>query len=245
MMYAKVVSVQLINSLGYHVLFQDVDMIWFQHPLDSGVFTNPSSPLSKFDMLFQDDGAHSLRYAPYAANSGFYYVRHNARTRYFFTQFLYNGALILKTSSHQAALIALMAEHSSLYGLSVKVLDGNEFPGGFHFHRRRDMMKSIAQKNANPNPYIFHMSWTKNKDDKIRYMQQMAWWHTREQCVDHKVEEIKMDKNVPDYNDSNPTLVNACCTVEPLITCHYKDKPSAVPCPDAPNIDRGRPSFWQ
>ena len=33
MMYAKVVTVQLINRMGYDVLFQDVDLVWYKNPL--------------------------------------------------------------------------------------------------------------------------------------------------------------------------------------------------------------------
>lgn len=31
-MYAKVVSVQLINAMGFDVLFQDVDLVWYKNP---------------------------------------------------------------------------------------------------------------------------------------------------------------------------------------------------------------------
>lgn len=70
--------------------------------------------------------------APYSANSGFYYIRHNDRTQYFLTSLLMSGDLVLKTDSHQQAMVAIMAEHASLYGLRVKVLsrDDDEFPGG-------------------------------------------------------------------------------------------------------------------
>ena len=33
-------------------------------------FHDKSNPLYDFDMFFQDDGARSLRYAPYSANTG-------------------------------------------------------------------------------------------------------------------------------------------------------------------------------
>jgi len=79
MMFAKVVCVQLITLLGYDLLFQDVDVVWYKDPLP--FFHNNTSPISHFDIYFQDDGAHSLRYAPFSANSGFYYVRNNDRTR--------------------------------------------------------------------------------------------------------------------------------------------------------------------
>lgn len=60
MMLAKVVCVQLVSMLGYSFLFQDVDLVWFKHPLD--YFKNTKDG---FDIYFQDDGGHSLRYAPY------------------------------------------------------------------------------------------------------------------------------------------------------------------------------------
>jgi len=239
MMYAKVISVQIINHLGYNVLFQDIDVVWYKHPLSSGVFTDPTSPLSDFDMLFQDDGARSLRFAPYAANSGFYYVRHNQRTKYFFTQFLYNGALVWRTHSHQAALIALMSEHSSYFGLKVKVLDGYEFPGGFHYHRRKDFMIDVTKGGLKP--YIFHMNWTLNKKEKLDYMKQMGMWYMEDKCVDHTVGEVMQNGN---YDEVSFSLIDACCSAEPLLSCHYRDKPSVIDCSDKEPKDKGGKSFW-
>jgi hypothetical protein len=72
MMMAKVICVQVISMLGYDMLFQDVDIVWYSNPLD--YFHNESSAIADYDIFFQDDGGHSVRYAPYSANSGFYYV---------------------------------------------------------------------------------------------------------------------------------------------------------------------------
>lgn len=56
---------------------------------------------------------------------------------------------------------------------------------------------------------------------------------------------LKKDlKSPPDYDGFHPMLIKACCLVEPLVTCHYKDKSSAIPCPDVDNINRCRASFW-
>mmetsp|Transcript_16903 Transcript_16903/g.28072 ORF Transcript_16903/g.28072 Transcript_16903/m.28072 type:complete len:106 (-) Transcript_16903:11-328(-) len=88
MMLAKVFCVQMVSALGYDFLFQDVDIVWYKHPLEY-FDTNPG-----FDIYFQDDGAHSTRYAPYSANSGFYYVRHNDRTQFFLTSVLMAGGLV-------------------------------------------------------------------------------------------------------------------------------------------------------
>ena len=67
MMMAKVISVQLVSMLGFDLLFQDVDIVWYKNPLT--YFSDPSLPAHKFDVFFQDDGGHSVRYAPYSANS--------------------------------------------------------------------------------------------------------------------------------------------------------------------------------
>lgn len=71
MMMAKVYSVHLMNYLGYDVLFQDVDIVWYKNPLS--YFESAES--GDFDIYFQDDGAHTARYAPYSPNTGLYFVR--------------------------------------------------------------------------------------------------------------------------------------------------------------------------
>lgn len=167
MMMAKVYCVHLITVLGYDLLFQDVDMIWRRNPLD--YFYSPES--GDFDIYFQDDGARSPRYAPYSPNTGFYFVRNNDRTEFFFNTFVRMGDLIQASGSHQSALTSIMSEQASWRGLKVKVFgrdaeDGNLFPGGFHYHKRKDFMMSMMKGEVTP--YIFHMSWTKNKGKSIR-----------------------------------------------------------------------------
>jgi hypothetical protein len=53
MMMAKVFCVQMISMLGYDVLFQDVDVIWYRHPLE--YFHSPDNIAGDFDMYFQDE----------------------------------------------------------------------------------------------------------------------------------------------------------------------------------------------
>ena len=258
MMAAKVFCVQMISMLGYNLLFQDVDVIWYQHPLSW--FKSQEEEQEKhnreiggkdmFDVYFQDDGNHALFYAPYSANTGFYYVRQNDRTRYFFNSLLLAGDLILSTHSHQIALIALLNEHASMYGLKVKIWERHttEFPGGFTFHRDFDYMKDLVSGRlvgTKEMPYIFHMSWTLNKDNKVLYYRQMGEWFLQKTCVSAKKDDIL---HPPGQGltkpDNTPTLLHPCCAAEPLITCHYRDKPSKIPCRDSPPIDKGKPSFW-
>lgn len=191
-------------------------------------------------MLFQDDGARSLRYAPYSANTGFYYVRNNDKTKFLFRSLLYLGDMVLSMTSHQQALAALLDEHSSLTGLRVKTLAGADFPGGYHYHRKKEIgfLKEIVQgKHV---PYLMHMSWTTNKKNKLLFLQQMGLWYTNKVC------EAGGGVGVANGLSSKGELAASCCSAEPVIICHFSDKPSVEQCKDssAPTIDRNAKKFW-
>jgi len=233
---AKVYCVHLVISLGYHVLFQDVDVVWYKHPLTT--FFDHHQQDSDFDLYFQDDGARSARYIPYSPNTGFYFVRHNERTEYLFSSFVRMGDVIDESGSHQSALTSLMVDHSSWRGLKVKVFSrddreyGHLFPGGFHYHMRRDFMHKLVNKELDP--IVFHMSWTKNKDNKKKYFQQMDDWFVNDKCDGKKADDIGAD-----------SIIESCCLAQANFRCHYRDKPSRKPCKDSPPIDKGRKSFWK
>eukprot|EP00934_Nitzschia_sp_Nitz4_P005090 Nitzschia sp. Nitz4//scaffold12_size214221//128194//130007//NITZ4_001509-RA/size214221-augustus-gene-0.30-mRNA-1//-1//CDS//3329535047//5080//frame0 len=221
MMMAKVYCVHMVLMLGYNVLFQDVDVVWYKNPLPY----LESPELEKWDLMFQDDGARSHRYAPYSPNTGFYFVRHSSETLYLFDMLLRDGDNIAKTKSHQAALTVLLNHHATWRGLRIKVWkkgEKNPFPGGVEYHQKKDMMRSIMKHEAAVDPYIFHMSWTKNKDNKKKFFQQMGEWYLKDDCLTGW----------------------ECCLAEPNVVCHYRDKPSIIPCKDKDPIDPGHPSFW-
>ena len=71
-------SVFLALFAGHDVLFQDADVIWLRDPL--AYFAEEAAPA--VDTFWMDDGARTSRYAPYFANSGFYYLRANDRTQH-------------------------------------------------------------------------------------------------------------------------------------------------------------------
>mmetsp|Transcript_10301 Transcript_10301/g.15808 ORF Transcript_10301/g.15808 Transcript_10301/m.15808 type:complete len:534 (+) Transcript_10301:161-1762(+) len=210
MMMTKIYAVHMINLLGYDVLFQDTDMIWFKDPL---VYFQTRVP-SGFDIYFQDDGQHRSKYAPYSPNTGFYYMRHNKRTQFLMSHLLRMGDVVMNTGSHQETMTQLMAEHASWRGLKVKTINRNEpdFPCGFHFHERREFMNDFLA-GGKVEPYVFHMSWTEGKEDKIKYLQQISEWYWNSTCG-----------QVPDHAAAD------CCLAKPLFQCHYSNKPSKKPC---------------
>jgi hypothetical protein len=132
-MLSKVLCAQLVSLLGHDFVFQDVDLV----PYRADYVRHFVSFAKKdgVDLLFQYDGhsVESPQYQPWSANSGFYYATSNVRTKYLFTSLLRQGDLILRSKSHQAALSILLSEHSSLFGLKVKVLhnESESFPGAF------------------------------------------------------------------------------------------------------------------
>jgi len=239
MMIAKVYCIHMVSMLGYDILFQDVDVVWYQNPLTW--FHNTSNPHYDFDMYFQDDGNHGLFYAPYSANTGFYYVRNNERTQHFFNSFLMIGDRVIASGSHQIPLISLLSEYASLYGLRVKTWERNqiEFPGGYNFHQRKhkNFIKDLMSGGTGSakDTYIFHMSWTNSKSNKIKFLQQMGEWYLEDTCLE--------GWGQADWSTDKLKGKN-CCAAAPVVTCHYRDKPSKIPCKDSPPIDKDARSWW-
>ena len=100
---------------------------------------------------------------------GFYFVRNNPLTMYFFSTLLRMGDLISATKSHQAALAALLAEFSGWKGLRVKTWSKSGlFPGGVEYHQNRDYMKNMIDGKIDP--FIFHMSWYVQDESYIRFL---------------------------------------------------------------------------
>lgn len=214
--------------------------MWFKDPL-TYFHDNSNTAIQEFDILFQHDGSAQPRYSPFSANSGFYYVRANKKTSYLFTSMLYHGDIIRKSKSHQQVLVQLLNEHSSLFGLKVKVFDSVQtgmFPGGYHFHQQWDTMHTIMSGRSNA--YIFHMSWTENKVNKILFFRQMGEWYVHDKCISDEASNLKFD------SVQDGSLVEHCCSIEPILTCHFRDKPSKIPCPDSPNLDPEHGKiFWK
>ncbi len=89
---------------GMNVLFQDVDLVWLRDPLafiqdlfrnsstssrgsstsgSSTSRTSSGSTSSKLVSFLSDDGARTTRYAPFFANSGFFYLAAGPENVYF------------------------------------------------------------------------------------------------------------------------------------------------------------------
>jgi hypothetical protein len=81
MMWLKTFSVYIALEAGADVLFQDVDNVWNEDPIPA-----LRAASERYNTQWMDDGARTRRFAPYFANSGFFYLRNTYRVRQFWDQ---------------------------------------------------------------------------------------------------------------------------------------------------------------
>ena len=89
-------------------------------------------------------------------------------------------------------------------------------------------------------PIINHR--TKNKNDKVKFFQQLGEWYLSDKCTAKSKTEI--ESTFGKDGDEAQTGIDRCCAAAPFVTCHYRDKPSKIPCKDSPPIDKNARSFW-
>jgi Nucleotide-diphospho-sugar transferase len=232
---AKIYCVHLLVWLGHDVLLQDVDVVWHRNPLEYFARQDSFEP---YDMVFQDDGNTSPRFAPYFANTGMYFVRSNFRTVYFYSHLVRMGDMLRELRCDQELMTAHLNEHVSLRGLRVKVLGrhteaGRLFPTGYHYHVLADYMKKLLKGEIAP--YAFHMNWTQNKAQKRTLLAQMGEWRVQPECAAALASEAGI---------SGVVEAAGCCSAEPLAECHHRDLPSVRDCRDSPPYKGDRDPFW-
>ena len=180
MMWFKTTSVYLAVRAGFNVLFQDVDLVWMKNPI-------PYLKAIDSDISFMDDGARTPRYTPFFVNSGFFFVKYNQRTLYFQEKMLKSGpSEIGYTHSHQSVLIRHAAEAHHSFGMKIYLLDRELFPSGQAYHEKKNFIKKIVEHTYMP--YVFHMCWTSNRVDKVKYFKEIGLWyipdtHKSPQCT--------------------------------------------------------------
>lgn len=103
---------------------------------------------------------------------------------------------------------------------------------GYQFNRDRAYMKDLIEGKIKP--YAFHMNWNSDKATKIKFNQQLGDWFVKESCLGTRDSIDELTQAVSD---------DYCCTDNPVVVCHYRDKPSKIPCPESPMIE-SKTSFW-
>jgi Nucleotide-diphospho-sugar transferase len=241
MMWYKAFAVWILLKLRYDILFQDVDLIWFKEPYShidsffeshgnrstdstrsSDMHEGPSRPQSPPDGVFSDDGQRGYRYSPFYANTGFYYLTANERTEYFAWSVLTAYDSLQVSGSHQNVFNMRLAEAVDLVGLNPKMLNLNTFPSGIKYHHDGPFMQGI--KDRHEKPVMFHMCWTSNKADKIRYLNRALWWYSYDQLVKQEAINGPADVRMADSGTTNKKAASSAegahCSI-PMLKAYY------------------------
>lgn len=171
LMFAKTAIVQDVLSLGYHVLFQDADMVWKRDPFE--YLCHPSR--ERFDAQFMYDGPNPW-YEPLHANSGFFFLRNTHESTMFWTMVFHSYDKMLHYGQQQKVVnIVLLSRY--FRGLKLDMLPEEGFANGHLFCE--DEPSKLSQ-----DPYVIHCSWTKNKEHKIKKYQKADLWYLTT-CLEH------------------------------------------------------------
>jgi len=96
---------------------------------------------------------------------GFYYMKSNPKTLFFQERMLKSTGEINYTHSHQSTVIRHLTETHSLHDIKMLVLDTKKFPSGQMYHHAKPYIRAL--KAYEIVPYVFHMCWTANRDQKV------------------------------------------------------------------------------
>jgi Nucleotide-diphospho-sugar transferase len=254
---AKAQAVHMVSLLEYDVLYQDVDVIWYQDPLS--FFLNATGPYASHDAVFNDDGARLKQFMTFFANAGYYFIRSNIRTRGLLNRWINAADLIIEYGCDQTVLNIVLAESRSLFGLDVAVISREEttFLSGYHYHIENPIANPVQQmmvqqyrsrnrtgrmletniSDAPIQPYVLHMHFTKSKDIKRHFFSQIGEWRVHEQCLIPNAAKV-----------ISASQKQQCCVAEPPpITCFYRNRPSAIPCHDSLPVPQSmsQTSMWE
>jgi hypothetical protein len=168
MMWLKTAPVWLALNYGFNVLFQDCDVVWFTDPIP--MFSVPStrqfldSPLTQIDSIWMDDGARSGRFAPYYANTGFFYLRATPNTLSLWDDMFFRYDYIAKWHSQQA-LTNMLLDNACQRGHVADVFCKWDIPGGY-FAAGAQKVKRMDEVQQHK-PSMFHMHFT--SDHTVKY----------------------------------------------------------------------------
>lgn len=111
------------------------------------IITPTSYTYTSMDSLFSDDGQRSHRYSPFYANSGFYYLKSNDRSKFFAAGIMNAMDSIQVLGSHQNVFTNRWIEHVSITGGHTNILNIYRFPTGILYHHNLPFMKKFLEKD--------------------------------------------------------------------------------------------------
>ena len=152
-----------------------------------------------------------MRFGPLFTNTGFYFVRNTPKTLYMQERLIRAAGEIDYTASHQATFIRHLVETHYLYNLPILILDDRDFPSGQMYHHQKEYVNEV--KLHSKIPYVWHMCWTDNREQKVSYFKDIGMWFLQTADYHEGLCENgpKLLEWTTTHQDSS-RIVTACCT---------------------------------
>lgn len=174
MMMLKQFSVQVALWAGWDVVFQDVDVTWVANPIPDLV-----KGAQYHHAQFQDDGGRGAVFFPYAANSGFFYLRNDRLIRTFWDHV--TVMMPGNPGGNQIVVNQLLELYSRRFEMNVRILTREEYPSG------RFIDHPLAKPNGvtpvHDDAMVLHFCWTHNITHKVYKMKAYNELHVSDACI--------------------------------------------------------------
>eukprot|EP00040_Diaphanoeca_grandis_P022039 m.117931 g.117931 ORF g.117931 m.117931 type:complete len:589 (+) comp28618_c0_seq1:253-2019(+) len=178
MMYLKQFSVGVALETGRDVVFQDLDLTWLSNPIPM------LQDQSKFyHAQFQDDNSRQERFAPFFANSGFFYLKNTATTKWFWEHVTFT--LPNRPQGNQVIVDAMLQYFVRYHNFKLSMLSFKEFMSGAYIMHPIHTPKSASPKPIFEEAKVMHFCWTTNFQDKILKMKHYNQLFVSEKCVNN------------------------------------------------------------
>lgn len=114
------------------------------------------------------------------------------------------------TCSHQATFIRHLTETYYLFGVQVIILDDREFPSGQMYHHQKAYVDQV--KHHYVTPYVWHMCWTDNRQQKITYLKDLGMWYLQPTSHENGMCEIASEM-LSWIQATGRSVLDECCII--------------------------------
>mmetsp|Transcript_22020 Transcript_22020/g.66045 ORF Transcript_22020/g.66045 Transcript_22020/m.66045 type:complete len:383 (+) Transcript_22020:140-1288(+) len=187
--YMKQFATYLTLLLGWDVLFQDADVVWPTDP-----YPDLIRHRDEYHAQFMDDGARTFRFAPFFANSGFYYLTNRHPGAGHIIEFVDQVTMSMAESQtgNQEVLNAILEFQFKRRGFKLRILPSEKYASGKYIS---PLPKGAAPTSLPDGFLVAHFCWTHNMEVKRERMHEYKSKHLRDDCFNDvfkcKVESLK------------------------------------------------------
>jgi hypothetical protein len=163
--FLKLAMAQDMLQLGYDILLQDMDMVWFSDPLPE---LESRAIAEGFDLQFMRD--QNPIFQPLYYNSGFIYMRNNPLTRHTWqTVFSAYPAVVFHRSDQTVVnqVVSCFKERGlRTTRLPERYVDGQILA-----------QAEVGQRVLPPDRVVAHVNWTANLAHKVERLKKLDLWY--------------------------------------------------------------------